>query len=177
MLEGKNVNLKIMEKEDLPLFTEWINKPEVIGEYNPLRQLSKTEIEKEYDDKKLEQTEFFIEKKDGSKIGYIWHFTFPFARLLEIGYFLVPNERGKGYCTEAIKIMIDYLFLSRNTMRIQAHTDARNLASQKALEKAGFKKEGTVRKSLFIRGEWRDACQFSILREEWKEQKILTKTL
>jgi len=41
LLEGKNVNLRIMEKEDLPLFAEWANKPEVFGEYNPLYQMSR----------------------------------------------------------------------------------------------------------------------------------------
>jgi len=50
------------------------------------------------------------------------------------------------------------------------------VASQKILKKAGFKKEGTIRKNDFIRGEWRDRYLFSILREEWKEPKILTKT-
>jgi RimJ/RimL family protein N-acetyltransferase len=72
--------------------------------------------------------------------------------------------------------MVDYLFLSKNTVRIQAHTDCRNVTSQKVLEKAGFRKEGIVRKLLFNRGEWRDACLFSVLREEWKEPKILTRT-
>jgi RimJ/RimL family protein N-acetyltransferase len=178
LLEGKTVNLRIVEREDLPLFAEWVNKPEFLGEYNPLRQMSRTEIEKNYDERKLEQTEFFIEKKDGSKIGYIFHFTIvhPAGKLLEIGYFLAPSERGKGYGTEAIKIMVDYLFLSRDTMRVQATTDARNLASQKVLEKAGFKKEGTMRKYFFLRGELRNACLYSILREEWKEPKILTRT-
>jgi RimJ/RimL family protein N-acetyltransferase len=72
-------------------------------------------------------------------------------------------------------MMVDYLFLSREVMRIQACTDTRNLASQKVLEKAGFKKEGTMRQYLFMRGQHRDACLFSILRGEWKEPKILTK--
>jgi ribosomal-protein-alanine N-acetyltransferase len=88
---------------------------------------------------------------------------------------LVPSERGKGYCTEAIEIMVDYLFLSKDTMRIQACTDVRNAASQKVLEKTSFKKEGTMRKYLFIGGEVRDAYLYSILREEWKEPRILTK--
>ena len=78
--------------------------------------------------------------------------------------------------SEAVKIIVDYIFLSKDTVRIQAHTDVRNIASQRVLEKASFKKEGVVRKSLFIRGEWRDAYLYSILREEWKEPKILTKT-
>jgi len=53
----------------------------------------------------------------------------------------------------------------------------RNVASQKVLEKNGFKKEGTIRKSFFAKGEWRDMLLYSILREEWKEPKILTKTV
>ena len=176
VLEGKSVNLRIVEKEDLPLLAEWFNNPEVFGQYNPLVQFSKKEIEKDYEDRKLEQTEFIIEKKDGSKIGYMWHFSIPLPRLLEIGYFLVPKERGKDYCPEAVNILVDYLFLSKDIVRIQAHTDIENVASQKVLEKTGFKKEGKSRKSMFIRGEWRDLFVFSILREEWKEPKILTKT-
>jgi RimJ/RimL family protein N-acetyltransferase len=177
LLEGKLVNLRVMEKEDLPLFAEWVNKPEFIGEYNPLRQTSRTETEKDYEKSTLEQTGFIIEKKDGSKVGYICHFILvhPAGKLLEIGYFLAPSERGKGNGTEAVEIMVDYLFLSKDMMRVQACTDSRNLASQKVLEKTGFKKEGTMRKCLFVGGQLRDACLYSVLREEWKEPKILTK--
>lgn len=100
----------------------------------------------------------------------------PSTKLLEIDYALVPSERGKGYCTEAAMILVDYLFLLKDTMRIQAHTDVRNIASQKVLEKAGFKKEGTLREVGFLRGEWVDAYLYSILREEWNEPKVLRKT-
>jgi len=167
-----------MEKEDLPLFAEWVNKPEVFGEYNPLHQMSKTEAEKMLENPSDLQP-FIIEKKDKSKIGFIAHFhVLHFGtgtKQLEIGYTLVPSERGKGYGAEALEIMVDYLFLSRDIMRIQAQTDQRNIASQKVLEKAGFKKEGTLRKNFFMRGEWTDDYIYSILREEWKEPKILTK--
>jgi RimJ/RimL family protein N-acetyltransferase len=178
LLEGKNVNLRLVEKEDLPLFAGWFNDPEVFGVYNPLRQMSRTEAEKILENPN-ELRPFIIEKKDGSKIGFITHFYVLHiaGRQLEIGYSLVPGERGKGYCSEAAKIMVDYLFLSKEVMRIQAHTDPRNVASQKVLEKAGFKKEGTLRKNFFMRGEWRDALVYSILREEWKAPKILTKTV
>jgi RimJ/RimL family protein N-acetyltransferase len=179
LLEGKNVNLRVMEKDDLPLFAEWFNKPEVFGEYNPLLQMSKTEVEKILDNPSDLQP-FIIEKKDGSKIGFIAHFHVLHlgtgTKQLEIGYSLVPSERGKGFCSEAVKIMVDYLFLSKDIMRIQAQTDQRNGASQKVLEKAGFKKEGILRKNFFMRGEWTDDYIYSIIREEWKEPKILTKT-
>ena len=73
MLEGRNVNLRVMEKEDLPQFAEWANKPEVWGEYNPLRQMSRAEAEKIFESP-LELKPFIIEKKDGSKIGFVAHF-------------------------------------------------------------------------------------------------------
>jgi RimJ/RimL family protein N-acetyltransferase len=94
----------------------------------------------------------------------------------EIGYVLIPNERGKGYCTEAVRMTVDYLFLSKELACIQAMADVRNVVSQRVLEKAGFQKEGTIRKRFFIRGEWTDNSVYSILREEWKEPKILTRT-
>jgi RimJ/RimL family protein N-acetyltransferase len=174
LLEGKFVNLRIEEKEDMRLVAEWLSNPDYFGEYVSLIQQSRTELEKGYDTMPPEVRWFIIEKKDGSKIGSIGHF--PVGKLFEIGYAIIPNERGKGRCTEAVKIIVDYLFLSKDIGRIQAHTDIRNVASQRVLEKVGFKKEGTIRKSNFIRGEWRDMYFYSILREEWKEPKILTKS-
>ncbi len=170
MLEGKTVNLRVMEREDLGVLQEWDNTPEFMGEYEPLRQETKTELEKTFDNLKDAQW-FFVQKKDGTKIGYVAHFLA--AGETELGYFVVPDERGKGYVSEAIEIMIDYLFLSRNIVRIQAKADPENIASWKALEKVGFKREGVLRKTFFCRGKWRDDCIYSILREEWKEPKIL----
>lgn len=176
MLEGKNVNLRILEKEDFPLLVEWFNQPAVFGEYNPLHQVSIDEIGKLFSSPH-EIKPFIVENKAGIKVGFIHYFyvLHPVSRLLEIGYSLIPSERDKGYGTEALRIIVDFLFLSKDVIRIQAQTDPRNLASQKILEKAGFKKEGVLRKSFFIRGEWKDNWVYSILREEWKEPRILTK--
>jgi ribosomal-protein-alanine N-acetyltransferase len=95
---------------------------------------------------------------------------------MEIGYQIIPDHRGKGYGTEAAQLMVDHLFLSRDISRIQAITNTKNTASQRILEEIGFKREGTIRKSGYIRGAWANAYLYSILREEWKEPKTLTKT-
>jgi len=172
LLEGKNVNLRIMEKEDLPVLQGWDNNPGFMGEYEPLRQETRTDLERTYDNLKDAQW-FFVEKKDGTRIGYMAHFLA--AGEIELGYFIVPTERSKGYVGEAIRMIVDYLFLSKDAVRIQAKADPENIASWKALEKAGFKREGVLRKTFYCRGKWRDDCMYSILREEWKEPKILTK--
>jgi len=175
LLEGKTVNLRVVEREDLPVLAEWSNNPEYLGEFVWLPQQSRTEWEKRYDGLTPDTKWFFVEKKDGTKIGTMFHWLI--GNLLEISCILAPNERGKGYGTEATRLIVDYLFLSKHIIRIQAHTDARNLVSQTVLQKVGFKKEGIIRKSVFAKGEWRDRALFSILREEWKEPKILTKTI
>jgi ribosomal-protein-alanine N-acetyltransferase len=174
LLEGKTVNLRVREKEDLPMFMEWMNNPEFVGEYQPFIQRDKVEMEKLLEGGLFEQKVFVVEKKDGIKIGYVGYSRI--GTFFEIGYALMPNERSKGYGTEAIKMIVDYLFLTKETGRIQAQTDMRNVASLKVLEKVGFKKEGIVRNFGFIRGKYVDSCLCSIIREEWKEPKILTKT-
>jgi len=176
LLEGQNVNLKIVEKEDLPSMLEWFNDPEFFGRYNPLEQLSRAEMEKDFDRPNRPKS-FLVQKKDGTKVGFIEsrdvipNTSGMFG--LELGYCLLPGERGKGYCTEAINILLDFLFLSSAVARVQVVTDTRNGASQRVLEKVGFRKEGTIRKFMFSRGEWRDGYLCSILREEWKRPRML----
>jgi len=173
MLEGKNINLRIVEKDDLIIIKEWTNNLHIDGEYSPILQETIKDLEKLYDNLK-EGKWYFIEKKDEIKIGFILHMLSG-SGVPGIGYAIIPSERGKGYGTEAVKIVIDYIFLSKNIVRITAKTHPDNIASQKVLKKAGFKKEGILRKEMFFRGKWNDSALYSILREEWEGPKILLK--
>jgi ribosomal-protein-alanine N-acetyltransferase len=157
LLEGNNVNLRIVEKEDVPLAHEWMNDPKFTGEFIGPIQMTREEFEKTGSSSPFAMKGFFIEKKDGTKIGLINHFTqyLGMGELLEIGYMMAPNERGKGYCTEAVQLMVDYLFLSKDISRIQITLSLRNKASKRVAEKAGFTREGIIRKT--SRGARRDA--------------------
>ena len=181
MLEGKKINLRLAEKEDVPLLVLWLSDVNFAGEYQHFPdQISKEQLEKRIVEQKLYQTEWvdlIIEKKDGTKIGWAAHYvSAPNFGWIEIGYAIILSERNKGYGTETIQILADYLFLTREIVRVQAVIDAANLASGKALKKAGFEREGTLRKALWnAKGNWADADVYSILREEWKRPKMLTK--
>jgi len=65
LLERKYVNLGIMEREDLTNVKEWDNDVGIMGEYEPIVQETKTNLEKQFD-KLTEGQWFFIEKKDGA---------------------------------------------------------------------------------------------------------------
>jgi ribosomal-protein-alanine N-acetyltransferase len=181
LLEGKTVNLRVVERDDIDFRVERRNDMDFWGEYvHIVEQYSKSEWIKRFDNPSsleilTEKKDFIIQKKDGTRIGVINHWINQPNRMMEISYAIIPTERRKGYGTEAVQLVVDYLFLSKDLMRIQAMTDVRNKASQRVLEKAGFRNEGIIRKSYFVRGEWRDDYLYSILREEWKEPKILTR--
>jgi len=178
LLEGKNVNLRVAERDDIDFLVEFTNDIDINGEYIPIEQTARSEWMEAFDNPVnfAEGKMFIIQKKDGTRIGLTNHRLIKHYEWTEITYGLSPNERGKGYGTEAVQLVVDYLFLSKDLARIQAIADVRNKASQRVLEKAGFQKEGTIRKCLFNRGELRDYYLYSILREEWKEPRILTRT-
>lgn len=69
--------------------------------------------------------------------------------------------------TEALRAIIDYGFEYLKLNRIEVHTAAINAASRSLLRRLGFFEEGVFRESSFFKGEFRDNCQYSLLRREW----------
>jgi RimJ/RimL family protein N-acetyltransferase len=181
LLEGKTVNLRVAESDDVDFEVGCHNDGGFWGDYIPIEeQMSKSEWMKSFDSptefqKMIGLKSYIIQKKDGTRIGLIHHRTNQPYGTMEIGYFLLPSERERGYGTEAVQLVVDYLFLSKDIVRIEATTNVGNKASQRVLEKAGFKTEGTIRKLQLVRGVWTDHYLHSILREEWKEPKMLTR--
>lgn len=169
LLTGKTVNLRLMETVELHTLADWLNNPRFMGKHES--QETTEDLEKSLS--RAGSQWFFIEKKDGTKIG--WAAKYLVGSQTTVGFGVVPDERCKGYATEAASVIVDYLFLTNNIVRVQADTSTENKASQRVLEKVGFKKEGIIRRHFFSTGKWRDSFLYSILRDEWKEPKILTK--
>lgn len=90
---------------------------------------------------------------------------------VEIGYSLDKNFRGKGYATEALTEIIDYLINHLKKHRIIASIDPKNIDSIRLIERLGFRQEAHFKKSLFFHGEWVDDVIYALLAEEWKAKK------
>lgn len=87
---------------------------------------------------------------DGEPIGTVgWHSVLygpnDRSRAWNIGISLVPEARGNGFGSEAQRQLADYLFATTDANRVEASTDVENLPEQRALEKAGFVREGINR--------------------------------
>jgi ribosomal-protein-alanine N-acetyltransferase len=66
----------------------------------------------------------------------------------EIGYWLGQKYWGKGYATEAVKLITDYAFEKLKLHRVYAGIFETNKASMKVLEKAGYKLEAVIKSSV-----------------------------
>jgi [ribosomal protein S5]-alanine N-acetyltransferase len=64
----------------------------------------------------------------------------------EIGYWIAKTYRGQGIITEVLINLVEHVFNTTHLVRLEATVFEPNLASQKALEKAGFEREGFVKK-------------------------------
>ena len=164
MLKGKLVNIRPLESSDLDWFTEWNNDPHYTGPFEPLEVNSRDKIEKWYDSEKNAEWWVITDKLD-NPVGQL--VAGPQGDCYWLGYILHPDHRGKGYATEAVKLLVDYLFRAKNLVRVQAECSLENKASVRVLEKAGFTYEGLRRKAVLIQGHFLDSAIFSILKDEW----------
>ncbi|XP_015871821.1 uncharacterized protein LOC107408904 [Ziziphus jujuba] len=86
----------------------------------------------------------------------------------EIGYGLALDYWGKGITTRAAKIALSEGFKQfPDLVRIQAHVEVDNKASQRVLEKLGFQREGLLRKFTYNKGAIRDLFMYSLLSTEF----------
>jgi len=91
-----------------------------------------------------------------------------YRKNFEIGYFLSEKFWGKGIATKAIKAATSYAFRDFDIVRIYAEPFSDNAGSRKALEKAGFKHEATLKSYVIKNGIIKDSCIYSVLREDFK---------
>ncbi len=88
-----------------------------------------------------------------------------------IGYSMDQHFVGRGIATEAVKLVLDFAFISLKLHRVEAYIAPANTPSIRVIEKAGFVREGLLRKLLHINGEWVDHYMYAILQEDYLQQK------
>ena len=91
------------------------------------------------------------------------------VRKLEIGYWLRPSATGRGYMTEAVKVITRAAFEVFLANRVEIHCDTRNERSRLVAERCGYVLEGTLRReALTTDGRLRDTHVYGMLREEYE---------
>ncbi len=85
-----------------------------------------------------------------------------------IGYWIRTSETRNGLGSTAARMVADFGLNEAKLTRLEILTSVNNIASQRAAEKAGARREGVLRKRLLLCGQAHDAVVFSFIADDLK---------
>jgi ribosomal-protein-alanine N-acetyltransferase len=174
-IKGKTIYLRYLREEDA---AEFIALNEASRRFHRGLVSPPTDegsFEKFLSRNKSQTNESFIicRRPDDKIVGsitlsQIFHGNFCSAYL---GYFVGAAFGGKGFMSEAIRLIARFAFRDLKLHRIEANVQPENFASIAVLKKNGFTKEGFSRRYLKIDKKWRDHERWALIKEDWRKQK------
>jgi len=87
-------------------------------------------------------------------------------QIATLGYWLGAPHVGRGYMSEAVRLIIPHAFGQLRLHRLEAASMPSNTTSIRVLERTGFVREGLARRYLMISGSWQDHLRFALLADE-----------
>jgi len=176
MLLGDGVQLRAIEREDVPLFVSWLNDAEVrryLSIYYPISRAQEEKWFANLETHPIAEQPLMIETLvDGTwkPLGNISFLNVDQrCANAELGLFIGEKEFwNRGIGTKAIGLMLDYGFGMLNFHRIFLRVLEENKRGIHCYEKIGFQYEGSMREASFVDGRYGNVFLMSILCNEWK---------
>lgn len=175
-IEGERVGLGPTSRELLLLITRWMNSLETtrflrMGVYHPEQE------EKWFDNLMADSSTHYFTIYELSNMrpigGVDLHEIDLRNRTAEVGIMIgEADARGKGYGTEATRLICDFGFNALGLHSIMLMTYAWNVAGQRAYEKAGFKEVGRRRESRWFNGKYWDDIFYDLLASEFESPVV-----
>jgi ribosomal-protein-alanine N-acetyltransferase len=171
MLEGRRVRLRPVREADLDRLYEAHFAIRTRGRFFPLGVLSESAFRREFAENGFwQKTEgmLVLVTAEGEIAGHIEFFRpVSYWDAFELSYQLYDDRHaGQGYTTEAVQLLVEYLFGAKKENRIHLVIVPENAASRRIAEKCGFVLEGTVRAAFFNEGRSQDVLLYSLLRTD-----------
>lgn len=92
------------------------------------------------------------------------------ARQGMVGFSMHPDHQGRGYATEAVRMLLHIGFAELDLHRIFARCDARNRPSWRLMERLGMRREAHFREHALFKGGWDEEFYYALLQREWRKQ-------
>lgn len=171
---GARVTLREYRREDLSAIRAWVNDSETTKYLSgAFRRPHTWEQTEEWLDRRLNGDaggEAFVISENGTN-KYLGQCDLMMidniARKAELAIVLLADARGKGYASEAIRLLLGYAFNTLNLNRVWLKCARDNSAAVKCYESVGFKTEGVLKSDLYIDGKYTDALIMAVLRKNF----------
>jgi RimJ/RimL family protein N-acetyltransferase len=171
MLHGQRITMRPIREADLDaVYAAHIDIGNR-GDYFPLGVMSEPKFRGEYAEHGFWQKDegmLLMISPEGEIAGHIEFFKpVSYWDAYELSYQLYDQRfAGRGFTSEAVQLMVDYLFGSKKVHRIHLVIVPENAASRRIAEKCGFVLEGTARGAFFNGGRNQDVLVYSLLRTD-----------
>ncbi|WKL05184.1 GNAT family protein [Paenibacillus amylolyticus] len=174
---GERIVLREYQDSDLDYIKQWVNDPEITGTLsdNFLYPHSSYETEvffKTMVEGKSSNKSFIIGLKDSlDYIGQIDLYKIDYKNRFACLAIVIGRKEflGKGYGTEAIRVLQKFVFEELNLNRLELEVYEYNEIAYKCYLKCGFKEEGRYRKKIYKKGKYWDIVCMSILKSEYEQ--------
>ena len=179
-IETERLTLRRFELADAEtMFRNWANDDEVTRymRWTTHKDVDESiEIMQKWVDGYKEDSSYHwgICLKDGEMIGSIGAFVSEMDHRANIGYCIGRKWWSKGYVSEALNALINYMFTNTDIERIEAYHATENVASGKVMLNAGMVHEGMARHKFKSHNRFYDSDLYGIIREMWEEQQDKT---
>ncbi|ERJ12195.1 GNAT family N-acetyltransferase [Haloplasma contractile] len=110
---------------------------------------------------------YLIRNKKGELVGRVNLFSIVrgIFEKAELGFRIAEKHNGKGYATQAVKLVLNEAFNNYNLHRVEAGTSPNNIGSQIVLIKNGFEFIGRAHDVIKVNGKWEDGVLFECLNK------------
>jgi diamine N-acetyltransferase len=174
-LSGDRVYLRPLEREDLPALRRWANDPEIRGITGETTPMSQAGADAFYEKVCASQDRVWfvvVLKENDRPIGECGLLRmFPAWRTTDLSIIIGEKDAwGKGYGTEAVRLLLDYAFGYLNFHRVAIGVVGFNQQALRFYEKIGFKREGIQRDGYYYNHTYSDFVMMSILEEEFRRK-------
>lgn len=171
MLSGEEVVLRPVRERDLDAFITAHADLSNRGEFFPLGVQPEPVLRRQYAETgfwEREEGTLLIWNSDGVLVGHIEFFkSVNYWDAYELSYQLYsPDYAGRGYTTEAVRLLVDYLFAAKKVNRLSLVIVPDNAPSRRIADKCGFQLEGTARGAFFNNGHNVDVLIYALLRDD-----------
>jgi RimJ/RimL family protein N-acetyltransferase len=180
-LVGEKIYLRPLEKEDARVLAPWFNDQEVTRTlliYRPVSLVFEESFIEKANQNEAELVLGIAVKVTDKLIGGTGFHHIDFQnRRASFGIAIGDKaEWGKGYGTEATRLMVNHAFATLNLNRVWLNVYEFNRRGIRAYERVGFKQEGILRQDCFREGRYWDSIIMGILREEWQPSRAEPRT-
>ena len=178
LLVGERVRLRGVRDEDLPHLARWEMDPATMSTLSnwvipPSEAAAKDRIGN-WSANDKDAVGFAIEALDDPP-GLVGNIHLlgarPKDRCATLGIAVGREHVGRGYGTDATRVIVDYAFREMGLHRVQLGVAPFNRAGIRAYEKAGFVEEGRHREAVWHDGRWYDEILMSLLDHEWAARR------